>query len=596
MSVPQFSMAYRNLKHCIDDLRQTGQLLEYGEQIDPYLEIAAVQKILYREKMPAVLFTSVKNCRFPMLANLYGTEQRINYIFRDGIEPLQKVIEAAADFPASVLSPLSKPKELGGLLKSFYYSRPKRISNRRAPVFACRTTIERLPQLVSWQDDGGAYLTLPQVYTEHPNKPGTAFSNLGMYRVQLSGNDYVLNQEVGLHYQIQRGIAAHHIAASALNQPLRVSIFIGGAPSMTLAAVMPMPEDISELLFAGILGRHRIPMTQTGDTAQHSVYAEADFCITGTLQPEMKREGPFGDHLGYYSLAHEFPVLKVDGVYHRRDAVLPFTVVGRPPQEDTEFGKLIHRITGNSVTKKIPGVQAVHAVDEAGVHPLLLAVGRETYPNELHTLAHGILGFGQLSLAKYLLIAAPENGVPLDVYNVPQFFRYVLERADWRKDIHFVTKTSMDTLDYSGEALNKGSKVFIAVNGKPIRQLAGSLERALPCKNPRVAMPGVLCVEQCDVRHPEVFGEEFPLIVWVDDSVEASSSIPNFLWTTFTKSDPAKDIYGIGEFIRHKHWGCTGPLLIDARRKAHHAPELFEPPEITKRAVKIVQNIQEKCQ
>ena len=624
-------MGYRTLKSCIDDLRRTRQLIEFDGEVDPYLELAAVQRRLYAAEAPAVLFTKPKNCRFPMLANLFGTEKRVEYIFRDSIEALRKAISIGADpmVAAQQLSP-----RLGiTALKSLYYSRPKRVSARRAPVFACETTLDQLPQLISWQEDGGAYLTLPQVYTESLNHPGFGASNLGMYRVQISGNDYLPNEEAGLHYQIHRGIAGHHAEALALGKPLPVSIFIGGAPSMTLAAVMPLPEGISELIVAGILGQHRIPMAvspserinlcdlcanfapfavrkftaknaKDSQSAQRinlhpfTAYAEADFCIIGTLHTETKREGPFGDHLGYYSLAHDFPVLKVHSVFHRKDAVFPFTVVGRPPQEDTQFGKFIHHLVGDVVPKKLPGVRAVHAVDEAGVHPLLLALGRESYlpldPNrraaELHTLAHSILGYGQLSLAKYLFLAAEEDDPNLSVNDVARFLQHILRRVDWRNDAHFVTKTTADTLDYTDGELHRGSKFFVAVSGKPRRQLAESLpEYRLNAKNPRLAMPGVLCAEEIDWHG--TFPDEIPLIVLVDDSTAAASSLRNFLWTTFTKSDPASDVHGIGEFVENKHWGCTGALVIDARRKPHHAPELVERPEIARRADEIVDTI-----
>ncbi|MDR1268724.1 MAG: UbiD family decarboxylase, partial [Planctomycetaceae bacterium] len=256
-------MGYRTLKSCIDDLRRIGQLIEFDEPVDPYLEMAAVQRRLYKAEAPAVLFTKPVGTGFPMLANLFGTQSRVEFIFRDGIEPLRKTIELEVD-PVAFISNRLRFKTsflLGRLaLTSLMYSRPKRVSTRNAPVFACRTTLDQLPQLVSWQHDGGPYLTLPQVYTEHPDNPGFATSNLGMYRVQLAGNNYVQNYEAGLHYQIHRGIAAHHAAAIRSNKPLRVNVFLGGAPAMILAAVMPLPKGISELLFAGILGQHRIPM------------------------------------------------------------------------------------------------------------------------------------------------------------------------------------------------------------------------------------------------------------------------------------------------------------------------------------------------
>jgi 4-hydroxy-3-polyprenylbenzoate decarboxylase len=577
--------------------------VEFSGLVDPYLELAAVQRRLYLAGSPAVLFTNPKNCRFPMLSNLFGTERRLEFIFRDGIEPLRKAIELGAD-PVSLLSNRINLKSTFSLgltaLSSLFYSFPKRVSRQRAPVLSCQTTLDQLPQLVSWSGDGGAYITLPMVYTEDPNRSGFGGSNLGMYRVQISGNDYVPNLEAGLHYQIHRGIAGHHAAALARGESLRVNVFIGGAPAMILAAVMPLPDNVSELFFAGILGRHRVPMC-----AELGIYSEADFCICGKLGSVMKREGAFGDHLGYYSLEHEFPVLEVESVWYRKDAIFPFTVVGRPPQEDTQLGRFIQNIVRGALPKKISGVSAIHAVDEAGVHPLLLAIGRESYvpfdkkkrAAELHTLAHAILGYGQLSLAKYLFIASGDDDPALDVFDVAGFLRHILLRVDWRRDVHFVTKTNMDTLDYSGYfegELSRGSKMFVAVSGEPVRELGDSLDVEIPCVNPCVVMPGVICVEEVlglgNLRAKD-FPEGFPLIVIVDDSKETASSLRNFLWTTFTKSDPASDVYGVGEFSYNKHWGCEGALIINAKRKTHHAPELIEPPEIKISADNIVQKI-----
>jgi len=323
-------------------------------------------------------------------------------------------------------------------------------------------------------------------------------------------------------------------------------------------------------------------------------------------------EGPFGDHLGYYSLAHDFPVLRVEKVYHREGAIWPFTTVGRPPQEDTTFGAFIHELTGPLIPTVIPGVHAVHAVDAAGVHPLLLAIGserdvpydREREPRELLTIANAILGQGQLSLAKYLWIAAHEDAPGLDIHDIPAFFRHVLERVDWRRDLHFQTQTTIDTLDYSGEGLNRGSKVTIAAAGAKRRDLPTELPAGLRLPegfaDPRLCLPGVIAVRgpRCSDYRPSVdpditrfcsfYGADdpvaaFPLVVVVDDSEFTARTLNNFLWAAFTRSNPAADIYGIGEFCHCKHWGCTGPLVIDARVKPHHAPPLQDDPEIERR-------------
>ena len=327
-----------------------------------------------------------------------------------------------------------------------------------------------------------------------------------MYRVQLSGNQYVLNREVGLHYQIHRGIGVHHAAAIRRGEPLRASVFVGGPPALTVAAVMPLPEGLPELAFAGALGGRRVAMVVADGGLP--MPAEADFVITGTIDPNTRKlEGPFGDHLGYYSLAHEFPVLRVEAVYHRQGAIWPFTSVGRPPQEDTTFGALIHELTGPIIPTVIAGVRAVHAVDAAGVHPLLLAIASERYvpyasvrrPQEILTIANAILGQGQLSLAKYLLIVAGEDDPALDIHDIPAFLRHLLERIDWTSDLHFQTRTTIDTLDYSGHGLNQGSKVVMAAAGPKRRELPVELPSGMRLpdgfSHPRLVLPGILAVQ-----------------------------------------------------------------------------------------------------
>jgi 4-hydroxy-3-polyprenylbenzoate decarboxylase len=438
------------------------------------------------------------------------------------------------------------------------------------------------------------------VYTEAADAPGWRKSNLGMYRVQLGGNEYAADREIGLHYQIHRGIGVHHAKAIQRGVPFRVNIFVGGPPALTLAAVMPLPEDLPELTFAGALGGRRVRLIAQGNCLP--LAADADFCITGTVDPvKQLPEGPFGDHLGYYSLAHPFPVLNVEKVYHRKDAIWPFTVVGRPPQEDTSFGAIIHEITGPIIPTVVHGVHAVNAVDAAGVHPLLLAIGSERYapysprrqPQELLTSANALLGQGQLSLAKYLLIVAREDAPDLDIHDIPRFLRHLLERVDWTSDLHFQTRTTIDTLDYSGHGLNQGSKVVIAAAGPARRKLAtqilGDLRLPYGFRGPRVCLPGVLAVAGeggadhfCD-SWPQGAIDGFPLIVIVDDSEFSARTLNNFLWVTFTRSNPAADIHGIGAFTAQKHWGCAGSLVIDARIKPHHAPPLLEDPAISRR-------------
>lgn len=594
-------MGYRSLAECVRDLEATEQLAVIDREVDPHLEVAAVQRRVYQAGGPALLFRRAKGTAFPLLGNLFGTLDRSRFLFRDTLDSVRRLVELKAD-PGALGR---NPWRYRGLPRTLWRLLPRRV--RSGPILAHRVGVGDLPQVQCWPMDGGPFVTLPQVYTEDPDRPGLARSNLGMYRVQLAGNAYEPGREVGLHYQIHRGIGVHHAAAIRRGEPLRVNVFVGGPPALTVAAVMPLPEGLPELAFAGVLGGRRVAMV--APDGGPPMPAEADFVIRGTIDPTRRKpEGPFGDHLGYYSLTHEFPVLRVESVLHRDGAIWPFTSVGRPPQEDTSFGELIHELTGPVIPSVISGVRAVHAVDAAGVHPLLLAIASERYvpdaaerrPQEILTTANAILGQGQLSLAKYLWIVAHEDDPELDIHDVPAFFAHVLRRVDWTNDLHFQTRTTIDTLDYSGHGFNQGSKVVVAAAG-PVRrtlpvELPSGMNLPAGFGDPRVVLPGILAARGprygrddgdllafCRSFGPDDPIRSFPLIVVVDDSEFTERSERNFLWVTFTRSDPASDIEGIGSFIDRKHWGCTGPLVIDSRIKPHHAPPLVDDPEIERR-------------
>ncbi len=589
-------MAYASLESCLSDLERTGHLVRITEEVDPNLEMAAVHRRIFEQGGPAILFEKVKGSRFRAASNLFGTLDRSRFIFRDTLETVKAAVKLKIDPMAALRSPLKHLKVgLAGI-----HALPLKNPVHK-PVLYEEIQISDLPLIKHWPLDGGAFVTLPQVYTEDPLKPGIRNANIGMYRVQLSGNNYKLNKEIGLHYQLHRGIGVHQTAANTLGHPLKVSIFVGGPPAHSVAAVMPLPEGLSETLFAGMLAGRRFRYTyQEG----FCVSTDADFVITGTVHPGANApEGPFGDHLGYYSLKHDFPLMQVHKVWARKGAIWPFTLVGRPPQEDTRFGELIHEITGDALPAEIPGLKEVYAVDAAGVHPLLLAIGAERYtpyapaqqPAELLTIANHVLGTGQLSLAKYLFIAADAPG--LSTYNPGPFLEHVLARINPARDVHFYTNTSIDTLDYSGESLNQGSKVVFAALGEPVRGLATEVPAILRERRPfsaaKLCFSGVVAVSgaafagggevvdwaaSLEDALPQLAG--IALIVVCDDAEFLSATLRNFLWATFTKSNPAADIYGVGAFTQNKHWGCTGPLIIDALTKPHHAPPLEEDPTV----------------
>lgn len=596
-------MAYKSMEECLLDLEKNGQLIRIKEEIDPHLEMAAIHLRMYEMAGPALLFENVKGSQYRAASNIFGTLDRSRFIFRDTLASVQKLIELKSNPIEAIKHPIQNFSAGMAALKALPLKNP--ISK---PVMHSEIKISDIPPIQHWPMDGGAFVTLPQVYSEDADKPGIMNANLGMYRIQLNGNDYTQDKEIGLHYQLHRGIGVHQTKANKKGLPLKVSVFAGGPPSHTVSAVMPLPEGISEMTFAGVLGGRRFRYTYDDGFC---ISTDADFVITGEVYPgENKPEGPFGDHLGYYSLTHDFPLMKVHKVYARKNAIWPFTVVGRPPQEDTSFGQLIHEITGAAIPQEVPGLKEVHAVDAAGVHPLLLAIGSERYtpysptkqPAELLTIANHVLGTGQLSLAKFLFITADDTN-QLTTHHIDEYLQFMLKRIQLHRDVHFYTNTTIDTLDYSGTGLNSGSKVVFAAYGEEVRSLATEvpsiLQQLQGFAQACLVMPGVVAISmpkfssygethaqiqmlQEQLKDSDAALHEVPMIVLADDAAFVAASLKNFLWVAFTRCNPSHDMYGINESVTNKHWGCTGPLLIDARIKPHHAPPVEKDPTIEK--------------
>ena len=572
-------MSYKSLQQCISDLQNNGDVRIISEQVDPNLDIASIHLDEFKNGKKTLLFENVKGTEYRSVSNLFGTLDRGKFIFRNTIEVVKDLIDLKLNPANAFKNPI---KSFFTILNGIY-SIPKKVS---FPKSFKEIQIKDLPQIKCWEADGGSFITLPQVYSEDIENPGVLNSNLGMYRIQLSGNDYIMNKEVGMHYQIHRGIGIHQKKAMKKGVPLKVSIFVGGPPAHTFASVMPLPEGMSEVSFAGVLAKRRF---RYANKDGYTISADADFVICGELYPDdLKPEGPFGDHLGYYSLKHDFPVLRVHKVYAKKNGIWPFTVVGRPPQEDSQFGALIHELTGKAVEKEIPGLKALNAVDEAGVHPLLLAIGSERYtpynptkkPQELLTISNRILGTGQVSLAKFLFICDEENAP--NINNEEEYFTHFLQRVDWKRDLHFHTKTTIDTLDYSGEGLNEGSKVVIAAAGEVKRNLTDTtpnIKLNSGFANPNLVSKGNLVIDG-EGKIEDLISilekqniEGIALITLVDDSKFVTHDFSNWLWVTFTRSNPANDIYGLNSETKNKHFSCSVPI-IDARIKSHHAPVL----------------------
>ncbi|MCX8081146.1 MAG: UbiD family decarboxylase [Bacteroidia bacterium] len=569
-----------------------NEILHVYNEVDPYLEMSHIHLEERRGRNRIIVYHKIKNCRYKAISNLFGDAERA----MDFMDPAFTKLKSLTKLMASPMTVLKKFHEALKLLPYVYHAIPQKGKIKKAGFEEVQIT--DLPLITHWEKDGGAFVTLPQVYSEDPVKPGIWNSNVGMYRIQLTGNEYEMNKEIGLHYQLHRGIGIHHTRAKQLKTKFKVSVFVGGPPAHTFSAVMPLPEGMPEICMAGFLSRRRFRYDYLDGWL---VSLDADFVILGEVDLENnKPEGPFGDHFGYYSLVHPFPYMKVHKVLAKPDGIWPFTVVGRPPQEDTIFGHLIHELTSDALLKELPGVNSIYAVDAAGVHPLLLALGSERYtpylsesrPAELITQSLRILGTGQLSLAKFLLIMENHDGAP-HPFETKKFFKAFLERLDEHYSLHFITRTTIDTLDYTGGELNRGSKVIMAATAPVKRKLfASDIQKVRNETGLEVLEPleGIWMVifkhfTNYEIRQKEIqqlrdklksYTGPLPVILVLIDEMPVGDLWQNFLWITFTRCNPEADIHAMEESFEKKTWKCRFPLIIDASIKPHHAPILEE--------------------
>jgi len=576
-------MRHPNLKSFLETLRKERELRVVEEPVDPHLELAEIQRRAVAQQGPALLFARVSGTRFPVVTNLFGTRRRIDLAF--GEDPLRFTAQVAE--AAQMMLP-PRPSHLWqyrDLLRAAAKA-GNRIA-RAGPVLENRiqpVQLRALPQLKSWPADGGPFLTLPLVYTEHP---ATRKGNLGMYRNQIYDD-----RTAGMHFQIHRGGGFHYHEAERMGQALPVNLFLGGPPALILSAIAPLPENIPELVLASLLQGGRMALIHDASISPLPIVAEADFLLAGRVPPRERRlEGPFGDHYGYYSLAHEFPVFEVEHMYHRRDAVFPATVVGRPPQEDHYIGEYLQEMFAPLYPLVMNGVIAVWAYDEAGVHPLAAAVVRERYRKEAFMAAMRILGEGQLSLTKFLMVT--DARLPLRQFR--SVLTHILERADFASDLHVFSQLSQDTLDYSSRRWNEGSKAILFGLGDKRFPLADRPRCEL--KNPAfrrqsVYAPGVLVVDgpvwrEDDGAAVQLLDEpavqDFRLACLVDDAPECARDDASFLWTVFTRFEPAADIYGRNPRLQRYHVSLEAPVVFDCRLKPWFPPAVKPDLETSKR-------------
>ncbi len=570
--------------HCfIGILRKENELLTVETPVDPYLEIAEIHRRVIEKGGPALFFTNVKGSRFPVVTNLFGTERRMDLAF--GRRPV-KFVNEVVKLAETILPPDIKKLWTGrNIFRQGLKIGLKKIKD--APILDNRQSpprLSELPMLTSWHSDGGPFVTLPLVYTEHPEGKG---HNLGMYRIQRYDDC-----TTGIHWQIHKGGGYHYDAAEKKGQSLPVSLYIGGPPALILSAIAPVPEDVPELILASLLLGKRLEMVDD-PLGGHPLVANVEFAIKGEAPPFTRMpEGPFGDHFGYNSLRHDYPVFNADRMYHRKNAVYPATVVGRPRQEDYYIGDYLQELLSPLFPLVMKGVRQLKTFGDTGFHPLAAAKVYNRYPREAFASAMRILGEGQLSLTKFLVITDGD----IDISDFPELWTYVLERVNWQTDLFVFDNVSQDTLDYTGPAVNRGSKAVLMGLGKePLRKLPGEFSGGLPdgCDKPSAFLPGTLVIEgepygSAPRLARKIAGDGrlagWPVVILVDDSRSATLNLKEFLWTFFTRFEPAGDIHGNKTRTHRFHTRLREPVVFDCRMKPWYPPVL-EVDEETRKTV-----------
>lgn len=562
-----------NLRTFLDLLYRENEITTIEAEVDPYLEVAEIHRRVIERGGPALLFKRVKGSRFPVVTSLFGTRRRIDLAF--GPKP-EAIVRELVQVAESLLPPqpaeLWKHRSLGREVLKLGTR-----NTSRSPVTQVRdqpARLDELPVLTTWQADGGPFITLPLVYTENPV---TKKHNLGIYRMQVYDA-----QTTGLHWQIQKGGGFHYTEAERLGQSLPVTVFLGGPPALILAAIAPLPEDVPELVLASLLAGEKLKMTQNPLGGPHRLAAEAEFALIGNALPHKRRpEGPFGDHYGYYSLQHEYPEFEVNAVFHRRDAIYPATVVGKPRQEDFFIGDYLQQLLSPLFPLVMPGVRDLWTYGETGFHSLCAAVVRERYGREALVSGFRILGEGQLSLTKFLLL----TDTPQDLHDFPRLLEHVLARFNAETDLFVFANVSMDTLDYTSGKVNEGSKAIMLGLGAARRALPREFRGELPqgVSAAEVFCGGCLVVqggscpedpEQAARLAKDSVFAEWPLVILHDDASVARST-KDFLWSTWTRFEPASDIYAADTKVVRHHLAYTGPIVIDARTKPGFPKELI---------------------
>ncbi len=569
---------YRDIPSFMAKLREEGELVEIDAEADPNLEIAEVHRRVIAAGGPALLFKNPKGYDIPVVTNLFGTQRRVEMAF--GPKPLA-FVENAARLVKEIMPPtLGKLwGERDCFMQGLGLGTQSVGSGPVTQVVDRPPAIDRLPMLKSWPEDGGDFVTLPLVYTEHPEDGS---HNLGMYRIHRHGPD-----TTGMHWQIGKGGGFHHHLAREKGEDLPVTLLVGGPPALVLSAIAPLPENVPELVLASLLQGSRVPMAKNPIGHPHRLVSTAEWAFVGHVKPnEVQPEGPFGDHYGYYSLQHDYPVFHVEALCHKKDAIWPATVVGKPRQEDLFIGDFLQKLLSPLFPLVMPNVVDLWSYGETGYHALAGAVVRERFRREAMNAAFRVLGEGQLALTKFLWVVDGH----VDLKKPKEVLTYLLARFRPETDLYIFSNLSMDTLDYAGPEVNLGSKGIMMGVGEPWRGLPAEMPE-LPGGVTKAALycPGVLMVGGPSfAEDPEFLDHvlkdlpDWPFVVLCDDPERAAKSDVRFLWTAFTRFEPAADMRSTGFRVRRHHIVHEGCVGIDARMKPGYPDELFCDPDTAK--------------
>ena len=457
-------MAYRDLREFVQKLEKEGELKRIRAEVDPVLEITEVAQRVARDPNrkpnsvgPALLFEKPKGSRYPLLINAFGSVKRMELAFE--VAKLEEVAERIQGF-LKMESPqrffdkikmLPKLAELGSFFPKSVKSGPcKEVIRKGSDV-----NLFDFPILKCWPQDGGRFITFPLVFTKNPE---TGKRNVGMYRMQVYDE-----RTTGMHWQTQKHGAEHFRRARAADPEGRiaVSVAIGADPAISLAGILPIPPDLDEMMFAGFLRREAVEMVGC-ETNELEVPANAEIVLEGYVNlNEMREEGPFGDHTGYYSLEGEYPVFHVECVTHRKDPMYLTTVVGPPPQEDFYIGYAIERMFLPLMKMQYPEIVDVSMPAEGIVHNLMIVAIRKSYPGHARKIMNAIWSLGQAMFTKVIVVVDHD----VDIHNRSEVVWKALCALDPERDVQFMLGP-VDTLDHAARMQDFGSKMGIDATRK----------------------------------------------------------------------------------------------------------------------------------